>query len=139
MDDQPTCGKGLAENSVLPAKLGELVASMAEVLEAHLPALDITDEPSRVEREAYLDLARESREVAVQLKAIAAQMVGYRDLAMGRHMEQAMAAPRVLNSFQRFVRLEQDLLAFLQDRVEKDQDMLAGMGAGLGNRVNSKQ
>jgi hypothetical protein len=33
MEHQPTCGKGLAESSVLPAKLGELTASMAESLE----------------------------------------------------------------------------------------------------------
>jgi hypothetical protein len=129
MDDQPTCGEGLAENARLPEKLGDLAASMADVLEAHLPALDITDEPSRAEREAYLDLARENREVAVQLKAIAVQMAGYRDLPMGRHIEQAMAAPRVLDSFQRFVRSEQELLALLQQRVEEDQDMLAAMGA----------
>jgi hypothetical protein len=129
MDDQPTCGKGLAENAALPAKLGDLVASMADVLEAHLPALDITDEPSRVEREAYLDLVREHREAALQLKAIANQMAGYRDLPMGRHIEQAIAAPPVLDSFQRFVRLEQELLAFLQHRVEEDQEMLAAMGA----------
>jgi hypothetical protein len=128
MDDQPTCGKGLAENSVLPAKLGELVASMADVLEAHLPALDITDEASRAEREAYMDLVRENREVAVQLEAIAAQMAGYRDLPMGRHLAQAMAGPRVLDSFQRFVSVEQELLAFLRDRVEEDQDMLFAMG-----------
>ena len=128
MDDQPTCGKGLAENAALPAKLGELVASMADVLEAHLPALDITDEPARVEREAYLDLAREHREAALQLRAIATQMTGYRDLPMGRHFEQAMAAPAVLDSFQRFVKLERELLALLQQRVEEDHGMLAAMG-----------
>jgi hypothetical protein len=125
MDDQPTCGKGLAENSVLPAKLGELIASMADVLEAHLPALDITDEPSRAERDAYLDLVREQRQAAVELKAIAAQMAGCRDLPMGRHMEHAMAARPVLDSFHRFVNAEQELLALLQQRVEQDQDMLA--------------
>ncbi len=27
--DQQTCGKGLAENSILPAKLGELISAMA--------------------------------------------------------------------------------------------------------------
>ena len=36
--DQPTCGKGLAENSILPAKLSELIAAMVENLEAHMKA-----------------------------------------------------------------------------------------------------
>ncbi len=34
MDERPTCGEGLAQNSVLPGKLGELAAAMAENLEA---------------------------------------------------------------------------------------------------------
>jgi hypothetical protein len=32
MASQPTCGKGLAEHSVLPAKLGEWTAAVAENL-----------------------------------------------------------------------------------------------------------
>jgi hypothetical protein len=36
MEDQRTCGKGLAEHSALPAKLGELTAAMAENLEIHM-------------------------------------------------------------------------------------------------------
>ncbi len=129
MDDQSTCGKGLAANAPLPAKLGELASALADVLETHLPALDITDEASRVEREAYLDLIRENREAALQLQAIAVQMAGYRDLPMGRHFEEAMAAAAVLESFQRFVRAEQELLTFLQHRIEDDQEMLSTMGA----------
>lgn len=51
--EQPTCGKGLAENSVLPAKLGELISAIAENLEAHMQALDRTDQNSRREYDAY--------------------------------------------------------------------------------------
>ena len=133
MNDQPTCGKGLAENAALPAKLGDLISSVADVLEAHLPALDVTDEPSRKERDVYLHLVGEHRQAAFQLKAIATQMVGYRELPMGRHFEQAMAAPPVLQSFQRFVRMERELLAMLQHRLQEDEQMLAAMGAALDN------
>jgi hypothetical protein len=49
MEEEPTCGKGLAEQSVLPAKLGQLMASLAENLEVHLKALDLTDENARQE------------------------------------------------------------------------------------------
>ena len=44
MDDQPTCGKGLAEHASLPAKLGELSSAMAKLLEFHQTTLDLTDE-----------------------------------------------------------------------------------------------
>jgi len=41
MKNQQTCGPGLAEHSVLPAKVGELIASLAEILELHMKALDL--------------------------------------------------------------------------------------------------
>ena len=52
MDEQQTCGKGLAEHSVLPAKLGELTAAIAAILEHHQTALDLTDENARKEYKA---------------------------------------------------------------------------------------
>jgi hypothetical protein len=128
MDDRPTCGKGLAEHAVLPAKLGELIVSVAGVLEAHMLALDLTDAPSRQEHEAYRHLAKDHREAGLLLQAIAEQMAGYRDLPMGRHDAKAMTAPADLESYQRFVRLEQEVLTLLQGRVEQDRQMLAAMG-----------
>ena len=85
MKNEPTCGQGLAEHSVLPAKLGELIASLAENLELHMNTLDLTDENSRKEHAAYLELSREYRKIAAQLQATAKQMAGYQDLPMGRH------------------------------------------------------
>ena len=128
METQPTCGKGLAEHSVLPGKLGEWTAAVAENLELHTDALDLTDESSRRERDAYVDLARQHRQIAAQLQATARQMAGYPDLPMGRHDPKAMASPKLRNAFERFVSLEQDLLTLLQKRVEQDRRMLTGMG-----------
>jgi hypothetical protein len=128
MDDQPSCGKGLAENAALPAKLGELTASVADVLEAHMPALDLTDERSKREHEVYRLLAEDHRQASLRLEAIGKQMAGYRDLPMGRHDAKAMAASAVVESFERFVELEQELLALLQRRVERDRQMLVAMG-----------
>jgi hypothetical protein len=127
MDEQSTCGKGLAEHSVLPAKLGELTAAMAETLEAHQEALDVTDENARKELHAYVKLAQEFRCVAGQLQASAEHMAGYRDLPMGRHDQRAMAGPKVLDAFTKFVRFEQELLALLRQAVERDQKMLTAM------------
>lgn len=49
--DQQTCEKGLAENSVLPAKVGELMSAMAGNLEAHGKGLDLTDPSSQAEED----------------------------------------------------------------------------------------
>jgi hypothetical protein len=135
MEDQPTCGKGLAEHSALPAKMGELTASVAENLELHMQALDLTDESAKTEHDAYLELAMDHRRIASQLQATARRMSGYRDLPMGRHDQKAMAGPELLEAFERFVTLEQELMTLLQARVEQDRRMLSQMrGAGSGAR-----
>jgi hypothetical protein len=120
MAEQPTCGRGLAENSPLPAKLGELTASLAENLEVHLRALDLDDEHARRERGAYEELAARYRDVAARLEATS--------LPMARHDHEAMSSPEVAEAFERFVDLKQELLALLQGEVERDRRMLAEMG-----------
>jgi len=128
METQPTCGKGLAEHSLLPAKLGEWTAAMAENLERHTEALDLSDESSRRERDAYLDLAKGYQQIATRLQTTARQMAGYRDLPMGRHDPKAMTSPQLRDAFEQFVRLEQELLVLLQKRVEQEVQMLVGTG-----------
>jgi hypothetical protein len=128
VSEQPTCGMGLAANAMLPAGLGELTAALGDVLEAHIPSLDLTDERSRKEREVYQRLAEGHRRAGLQLMTIAQQMAECRDLPMGRHEEAAMASPAVVDSFRRFVQSEQQLLSTLQGRLEQDQQMLAVMG-----------
>jgi len=124
---QPTCGKGLAENSVLPAKLSELIAAMVENLETHMKALDLTDPNSRTEYDAYDRLAKEHHQIAVQLQSLAARMAGYRDLPMGRHDEKAMTHPRVRAAFEKLVQRKQELLALLEQTAERDDELLEAM------------
>ena len=125
--DQPTCGKGLAENSVLPAKLSELIAAMVENLVAHMKALDLTDQNSRTEYDAYERLAKEHRQIAVQLQLVSDQMAGYRGLPMGRHDEKAMVHPRVRDAFEKLVQRKQELLALLEQTAERDDKLLEAM------------
>jgi hypothetical protein len=131
MSEQPTCGQGLADHAPLPAKLGELNASVAENLEVHMQALDLKDENAKKEHGVYLKLANDHRKIAAQLQAASGEMAGYRDLPMGRHEQQALSSPQVVEAFEHFVKVEQELLALLQQRVEQDRKMLVEMrGAG---------
>jgi hypothetical protein len=128
--DQPTCGKGLAENSVLPAKLGEVVATVAENLEVHMKALDLEDDDANKEHDAYLNLARQHRKIAAQLQATGEEMAGCRDLPMGKHDEKAMTSPNVVEAFEKLVQVEQELLTLLQNRAEQHKEMLMGASGG---------
>ena len=117
METPQTCGQGLAENSALPAKLGELNNSMAEILEIHMGALDLQDNASRLEHEAYRELALEQRKSAGALKETARRMAGYRDLPMGAHDMSVMSSSKAVAAFENFVKLEEELVALLRHRV----------------------
>jgi hypothetical protein len=126
---EPTCGKGLAENSVLPSQVGKLIAAMAENLEAHMKALDLTDENSAAEFAAYDKLIKELKQAALELHVTANQMAGYRDLPMGRHAERDMMHPRVGEAFERFLSEKQALLSLLQETTQRDAAILETMRA----------
>jgi uncharacterized protein (DUF3084 family) len=133
MKNQRTCGQGLAERSVLPAKMGGVISALAEILELHMKALDLTDESAKKERDAYRQLTREHQKVAAQLQATAQRMAGYRDLPMGRHDQKAMSSPQVREAFEKFVTREQELEALLQNQIDEDRRMLIEMvGGGRG-------
>ena len=127
MDDQSTCGKGLAEHAALPAKLGALTAAMAVVLETHMKALDLKDDNARREHDVYRRLAKEQHSIAAQLQANAMKMAECRKLPMGRHDEQAMVGREPVSAFRTFVALEQELLTLLNQRLIEDREMLAAM------------
>jgi hypothetical protein len=132
MDDQQTCGKGLAQHSALTASLGELVASTARVLEVHMKALDLTDENSKREYEAYRELASAHRRIAIDLADTAHRMAGYRELPMGKHDMAAMMSPAPRHAFAGFVKHEESLLALLQTRLAADHAMLEMMASAAG-------
>ena len=127
MDEQQTCGRGLAEHSALPAQLAEVTEAMADNLQVHMQALELDDEPARQEHAVYLRLAEEQRQAAARLRAVAGEMAAARDLPMGRHDQQTMGSPEVGDAFQRLVMAKQELLALLQRMVEQDQQLLAEM------------
>ncbi len=129
MEEPPTCGKGLAENSVLPAKVAELIAALAENLELHMKALDPKDASARKEFDVYQTLATEYEEIAARLEATARQMASYRDLPMGRHDPALMSSTQVRQAFEKYVAREQELFTLLQARIEADRNMLREMAA----------
>ena len=127
MDEQQTCGRGLAGYSALPAQLAEVTEAMAENLRVHMQALELDDEPAREEHAVYLRLVEEQRQAAGRLRAVAGEMAAARDLPMGRHDEETMRSPEVGHAFRRFADAKRELLVLLQRMAEQDQQLLAQM------------
>jgi hypothetical protein len=127
MEEPTTCGQGLASRSTLPGKLGELLAALARILEAHMRALDPADADARKELGAYAKLVTCHRDAADRLSGIANQMVDYRNLPMAAHDEATMSDTVAHKSIENFVRLEQELATLLQEQLQEDQEMLQQM------------
>jgi hypothetical protein len=89
-----------------------------------MKALDLEDENAA----AYLRLAEEQRQSAAQLLATGEEMAGYRDLPAARHDPKAMTSPQVADTFEKFVKVEQERLALLEERIEQDRAMLRDDG-----------
>jgi hypothetical protein len=70
MTDEWTCGKGLAAHSTLPTSMGGMLSALAEMLDSHTRALDLTDEAGRAEYAAYSSLVAQQRMIAAALQAM---------------------------------------------------------------------
>ena len=127
--DQPTCGKGLAENSVLPRSLGNVISGMAENLAQHMKALDLQDANARLEHEAYERLVGQLRQAAAELHVTANEMAGYHDMPMGRHDQAAMTQPAIREAFENLVRHKQELSMLLEQTSKRDAQLLEMMRA----------
>jgi hypothetical protein len=127
VDEQQTCGRGVAENAVLPAQLAEVIEAMADNLRVHMQALELDDEPAREEHAVYLRLVEEQRQAAGRLRSVAAEMAAARDLPMGRHDPETMRSPEVGQAYRRFVEARNELADLLGRMAEQDQRLLAEM------------
>jgi hypothetical protein len=125
--EQSTCGKGLAENSILPEQISKVIAAMAENLETHMQALDLSDKNSSAEYAAYESLVKELKQSALHLHLTANQMAGYRDMPMGRHNMKEMNHPRVPEMFDRFMKEKRDLLTLLEGTMQRDNQIMETM------------
>lgn len=126
-EDVPTCGTGLAQNSILPARFGELIASMAENLELHTKTLDLSDDNTRLENEAYEKLIAMQKDISERLMTLAVEMYGYYDLPIAKHDEKKFSDPKIAEAFKNFTHLEQELTAVLNNRRRQEEKILTEM------------
>lgn len=128
VQEEDTCGHGLAAQAPLPNAFAELMASVAEVLQVHMQALDLTDANAKIEHNAYEGLVEQHRAVAEQLRATGEALTGCRALPVARHDTDAMASTDAVTTFSRFLQAERQLVALLQERLPGDEQMLVAMG-----------
>lgn len=123
-EEQWTCGKGLAEHAAIPAKMADFLESLAENLQAHIPAIDTSDRNGSKERDAYVHLHSEYTAIATHLAATAERMRGCRDLPAAGHHEAVLSGPIIREIFAKFVSIESELADLLRTSADRDQNLL---------------
>ena len=124
-EEQRTCGKGLAVNSALPARVSEVIDSLAENLELHMDTLDLKDPRARLEYDVYQGLAHAYRGIADNLMATAVKMYSYYDLPIAAHVDAKLSNPKIAAAFTKFTKLEEALIILLQNHIKADKTILA--------------
>ena len=127
MPEQTSCGEGLAQHAELPLLMGELIASVADNLSAHLPGLVTSDENSAHEQHVYEQLAARLREAGATLHAIGTEMAAHKDMPMGEHDVQALSSGEAIDALRHMTRVEAQLVARVQEQLAEHQAMLDGM------------
>lgn len=127
--EEPTCGRGLAHNAVVPAALAAVAAGLAQNLEVHTHALDPGDAAATREQGVYERVARSLRNAADNLRSAAAEMASAVDLPMGAHDLDAFSTTDVLSAFEGYVAAEDTLRRLLDGRREENEQMLTAIRA----------
>ena len=123
-NDKWTCGKGLAAHARIPAKIAEFLKSLAQNLEAHVPAIDTSDANGTAERAAYDRLWKAYDGLATQLASTAQFMAACEDLPAAHHHEETLADPRLMEAFAQFVALQTELAEMLRASADQDRQLL---------------
>jgi hypothetical protein len=125
MSDEWTCGKGLAAHAPLPGAIAGMLSALAEMLDSHTRALDLTEEAGRAEYAAYSSLVAQQRMIAAALTSVGDEMAGYATLPMAPHDMAVLASPESGAAFQALIDAEKALLQVLTATVEEHEGMLA--------------
>lgn len=129
MEEQPTCGQGLATHALVPQLFAAYLDATADNLIAHLPMLVAGGADTQHERSAYEHLSRSHREAAEMLDAIATEMKEHHDMRMGQHDVEATSHENVTKALESMVRAEAQLVSQLEVQLADHRAMLDEMGS----------
>ena len=125
MVDEPTCGTGMAANAILPTRMAEVLAAMADVLTRHTESLDPDEPAAAAEKDAWLAIAAEQRRIAGHLTATADRMAATKDLPLADHDMSALTSTEARSAFAHFVTAQERLSDLLTEQLVQYRAMLA--------------
>lgn len=124
-----TCGQMMAEKADLPAKMSEVMTSVADMMDAHAKLMTGSKE-AKQEAAAFTKMAKEHRDLATRFKKTSDGMKKMGDLPAAEHdMAKMKADPKVQASMKAMLQSHKDMIALMQREVAEMEKMMGGGGA----------
>jgi len=138
-EEEPTCGRGLAQAAALPAGLAAVAGGLAQNLEVHVRSLPVGDSAAAQERAVYERISRDLRSATASLKAAAAEMASAVDLPIADHDLAAFTSRDVLDAFESSVAAEGKLRRLLDARRVDNEQTLTAIRAEFAPDANAAE
>jgi hypothetical protein len=120
---EPTCGQMVAKHAVIPAKLAEGAASVADMWEAHA-ALMGKDKESQAEAKGLRGIAKTHRAIAASLKKASEEMEKAASWPAAPHdMAKMMADPKLAAASKKALETHKEIAATLQKLIAEMEAM----------------
>ncbi len=101
------------------------MASVAEIIELHMKALDLQNKKARKEYRSYAQLAKEHRDISRSLQGIADELERFRKTARGKPNADALSDANILAAFEKFMKAEKKVIGLLQKRMRRNLKTLS--------------
>lgn len=130
MADEATCGTGMASNAILPTRMAEVMAALADVVTRHTESLDSDEVAGAAESEAWLAIATEHRQLARQLSAAADHMESQQDLPVANHDMSVLTSENAMSALEHYVAAQERLSELLRQQLSEFRTMLDSTSEG---------
>jgi len=124
-----SCGAELAESAVVPEQLAQLMAHVAENLDAHAKWVGAETPPAAEEQRWMRKVAADYRGIAEAALRAVATMRAMRDLAPAPHDPSRRDPAAFVAWMQKKVELQRAFAKLLNDHAEESERVLAEMRA----------
>ncbi|MGQ0506009.1 MAG: hypothetical protein ACT4TC_11905 [Myxococcaceae bacterium] len=136
--DEITCGQWMASKAPLPAKLGELMASIADNMDSHAKWTSASkDKNAKKEVEIVSKVAKTHRDLGTNYTRLSEEMTKHKDLPAVQHDPKAMDMAKMTEGMTKQIKLQREMAQMIiKDADEAEahlNQMKAHGGSGTAN------
>ena len=120
-----SCGQMMEAKSALPAKMSEMLTSVADGLEMHAKWASST-KPGKAEHDTLMKLSKDHRQMAASMKKTSEEMVKAKTLASVQH-DMTKMDPKMGEVMGKQIALEREMASMMMKDADESEKMMQAM------------